>query len=45
MSASGEAQTQLSAHHHGFIDGPVLTADGAPTLATPDLHQNLYAAL
>lgn len=45
MSAGSEAQTQLSAHHHGFINGPVLTADGTPTLATAHLHQNLHAAL
>lgn len=45
MSAGSEAQTQLSAHHHGFINRPVLTADGAPTLATAHLHQHLHAAL
>lgn len=45
MSAGSEAQTQLSAHHHGFIDRPVLTADGAPTPATADLHQHLHTSL
>lgn len=45
MSSCGEAQTKLSTDHHGLVDAPVLTADGAPTPHSSDLHQHLHAAL
>lgn len=44
MGAGSEAQAKLSAHHHGFIDAPVLAADHTPALSTAHLHQHLHAA-
>lgn len=45
ISSCSEAQTQLSADHHGLVEAPVLTADGAPALRSPNLHQHLHTAL
>lgn len=45
MSCCGKAETKLSTDHHGLIDAPVLTADGAPTLRSSHLNQHLYTAL
>ena len=44
MGTRSEAQAELSAYHHGFIDAPVLAADHTPALATTDLHQHFHTA-
>lgn len=45
MCTRSKSQTQLSAHHHGFIDPPVLAADRTPTLAAAHLHEHLHSTL
>lgn len=44
MGTRSEAQAELPAYHHGFIDAPVLAADRTPALSTSDLHQHLHSA-
>lgn len=45
MGSGGESEPELPAHHHGLIDAPVLTADGAPALLPVQIHQHLHTAL
>lgn len=45
MSSCSEAQPELSTDHSGLVDAPVFTADGAPSLRPPEVHQHLDAAL
>lgn len=45
VSSGGEAQAQLPADHHGFVDAPVLAAHGAPASGSAHIHQHLHATL
>lgn len=42
---AGKTQAELSADHHGFIESPVVTAHGPPTLDSIHLHLYLHYAL
>lgn len=45
VSCGGEAQAELPADHHGFVDAPVLAAHGAPASGSAHVHQHLHATL
>lgn len=42
---AGEAQSELSADHHGFHHSPAVTAHRPPNQRTVPLRQNLQTAL
>ena len=44
-SVAGEAQAQLSAHHHGLHGPPALTAHRPPHQRAVPLHHHLHTAL
>lgn len=45
VGSGGEAQAELPADHHGFVDAPVLAAHGAPAFGSAHVYQHLHAAL
>lgn len=45
VRSGGEAQAQLPADHHGFVDAPVLAAHRAPASGSAHIHQHLHATL
>lgn len=45
VGSGGEAQAELPADHHGFVDAPVLAAHGAPASGSAHVHQHLHATL
>lgn len=44
-SVASEAESQLSAYHHGLHGPPAIAAHGPPHQRTVPLHQHLHAAL